>query len=115
MVKEVVPQIVVRRLKVRHRRLAAVLEGLRQFGFRGPRPVGRLRFVAAGRHLLEDHLILSFQMFWWNIVLPGPAQDPRSRPVHRTAATPSLTPSPACVVSDIMATLPSASLAAKPA
>jgi hypothetical protein len=47
MVKEVVPQIVVRRLKVRHRRLAAVLEGLRQFGFRGPATGGTPALCAA--------------------------------------------------------------------
>jgi hypothetical protein len=48
MVKEVVPQIVVRRLKVRHRRLAAVLEGLRQFGFRGPATGGTPALCGCG-------------------------------------------------------------------
>jgi hypothetical protein len=48
MVKEVVPQIVVRRLKVRHRRLAAVLEGLRRFGFRGPATGGTPALCGCG-------------------------------------------------------------------
>lgn len=48
MVKEVVPQIVVRRLKVRHRRLAAVLEGFRRFGFRGPATGGTPALCGCG-------------------------------------------------------------------
>jgi hypothetical protein len=117
MVKEVVPQIVVRRLKVRHRRLAAVLEGLRQFGFRGPATGGTPALCGCGpassrgssdpflSDVLVELLCCRDQLKILDLVPFTPQVPPRRSP-H---------PPPSCVVPDIMATLPSASLAAEPA